>query len=1568
MSQRVDLSQYYTRRQSDARYLRDQAPPEAPTALTVVGHGVFTSSTTQEAYLDLTLTDPVTPIGMSSSAYVQAYVFEVSFQVYTAELAQTVPLSFLLAKNTVYRLSGLPCNTLMTVTAATVDHLGRRSGPSTPLTPASTTDSDTQPPDAPAITADPFPNGALIAVGQLNRELDFNHYELWRGRGYDAATSTWTVIPQKVFAFVGTVATDVSIPSTQNDWYYYVRAVDSSGNATDSNIDGPLALTYTGKGAPPRPSLATAHATANSNGTITFAFTGLTALQAPALSKYRIWRKTNGAWLLLDTVSAVPDGAEVAYVDVRASNGQTYYYAVSAVNDVFDESSYDDMSQVHATAQDSDTPGAASALVFTGRLGGLDLAWTRSSSPDTIYYKLRYQTTGGFEPWLLVEGNTYSLLGLTAPRDALANVLRVELVAFDGVNESDTYAATVTYPALANYRPADDSIPPMPLNQVAIPNADGSATIQWEAPSILDLAGYEIDIQERNSGVYFDWQLLATVMDPTAGTKRFTDVGLEYYKFTPVEYRYRVRTIDTSGNLSPVNLLNDPSFDEAVTSWNKAIPHGTGRAGGYAAQVCYADAFSQTVPATAGMPYTLSGYLRQDSVAAASALLAIDWLDGLGGLLDQTFSTVFTSTVVFTRQHVTATAPAGTVWARCRVLGSSATPSTVVLWDDVQCEENFEPSLYAPGTTVFIRAVDTEGPPDYALDLMKVEGLGYIGLRWMNPPAAQVDYINGFFEVWRSADNTTFTKLDEVPATNDGGANGFDDNSPDETEAETWFYRLKARDRFGNVGPWLNGPTYSIEATSKTLNDFNILQTDGLTPLWGPTGVFDPALTATANLDGTITLNWHEATTAARQDLAGYNIWRKRSFDATTGEATAKSVATRVGSVTAQYGHSTMTWTEMPPLLWTWWDYAITAFDNQLEESGTDPAAFTFVSVLAVDSRPPLPPTNFRGTSTLGGVNLSWNPSSSPGVTRYEIFIPKCDGVFAPDTVTVDGIKGQLLQTAGTTLIVMLPIGPPKRFVTTGNFAPIIRAVREAAPGLGIPSTQSSWEVLSSLLVEGYIPVDSTPPSPPSEVKPVAPPTWYQLVLGWKASVSPDVNRYVVEVKAPGMADWYTVSTAAGNSTGCFISGLTQGETYTFRVSAIDNANNSSGNPDTGFGYGYSELIAIPVLVTKPERVTIYNIDQSPQGEGVQLVVMWEESTDSAFHHYEIRWGYNDNGGLSWQTDWYNPGSISAADCDETLNNMYWDEDYCFSVRQVNTAGLISEPYLYLSWKTGPSGSGGSGSGGEDPGGGGGTLVPGPTIRVTRTLNSDGMGQYGARFHIWFTDGTGATPSNNYPVGIGYFTLYVSADGGASYSQFGDTRGTATASEAYDYYREGQSSAIEYRFKAKAMTSGGVALSDYGSEVYGTSTTCPAYYAVDPDPSCYAVEMFLTPTQLVGAATPGMLVDGVSDEQTESIQWPIQTVTFDRSHCVRLTTENGASVVVSCNTPITVRDGNTIWAAAVDRDYLLTDVGQGLEWSRCHVEHMAAHRVARIALGGHTYRAAEVPGKWVYTHNFTKSP
>lgn len=161
---------------------------------------------------------------------------------------------------------------------------------------------------------------------------------------------------------------------------------------------------------------------------------------------------------------------------------------------------------------------------------------------------------------------------------------------------------------------------------------------------------------------------------------------------------------------------------------------------------------------------------------------------------------------------------------------------------------------------------------------------------------------------------------------------------------------------------------------------------------------------------------------------------------------------------------------------------------------------------------------------------------------------------------------------------------------------------------------------------------------------------------------------------------------------------------------------------------------------------------------------------------------------------------------------------------------------------------------------------------------------------------------------------------------------------------------------------------------------------------CPALEMFVSPELQVSDAREGTTLVCLPNEHCgsltldyEAIEADVEWVKHSVETCYHFVTENGASIIVSGSTPVPTHEALTLnqeaKANGVELDegdisvfaqdihvgmHVITDVGNGLEWSRLvQADNVGLHPVARLYVGDRNFRAGVEPGKYIFTHNVT---
>jgi hypothetical protein len=197
-----------------------------------------------------------------------------------------------------------------------------------------------------------------------------------------------------------------------------------------------------------------------------------------------------------------------------------------------------------------------------------------------------------------------------------------------------------------------------------------------------------------------------------------------------------------------------------------------------------------------------------------------------------------------------------------------------------------------------------------------------------------------------------------------------------------------------------------------------------------------------------------------------------------------------------------------------------------------------WVDALFTHAPPPGPPTGVAATAGQASATVAWTaPASGGAPTSYSVQ-PRVNGVASGSPKTVTGSP-----PATSATITGLTAGTAYTFVVTGA----------NAGGAGTASSPSN----------AVTPTGSSGPSVPTGVAAQGDST--AALVRWTAPSSDGgspITGYTVTRYVGGVSQGTT--SAPGDATNAFVTGLTNGTSYTFTVSATNAAGNSPSSPQTG--------------------------------------------------------------------------------------------------------------------------------------------------------------------------------------------------------------------------------------------------------------------------------------------------------------------------------------------------------------------------------------------------------------------
>jgi fibronectin type 3 domain-containing protein len=261
--------------------------------------------------------------------------------------------------------------------------------------------------------------------------------------------------------------------------------------------------------------------------------------------------------------------------------------------------------------------------------------------------------------------------------------------------------------------------------------------------------------------------------------------------------------------------------------------------------------------------------------------------------------------------------------------------------------------------------------------------------------------------------------------------------------------------------------------------------------------------------DGQVALDWADNT---ELDLAGYNVYRSTNPGGPHAKINAAVAPTSDYTDTGVTNDTT-------------YYYVVTALDKCVNVSGDSSE-----SSATPQAGPPAPPTGLVATPGSTQVALDWANNGEPDLDGYNVYRgTTTSGPYSK-------INGSLLGTSDYT----------DTGLTNGTiYYYVVRAENTSAQESG-----NSTEVSAT-------PVDA-PPAPPSGL--VATPQNAQVSLDWSDNSEPDLSGYNVHRSTTPGGPYTKVNGPVVSASDYLDTGLSNGTTYYYVVTAVDTGSNESGN------------------------------------------------------------------------------------------------------------------------------------------------------------------------------------------------------------------------------------------------------------------------------------------------------------------------------------------------------------------------------------------------------------------------
>lgn len=252
---------------------------------------------------------------------------------------------------------------------------------------------------------------------------------------------------------------------------------------------------------------------------------------AEDLAFYHVYRsKQSGSGTQKEKLAEIEEGS-TTYVDTAVTNGTDYYYQVTAVDTVGNESNFSNEASAHPPLERPD------GLIATAGDQAVTLDWEAVSGKLEDYRV--YQGSGNDASVIAtvdVGITTYQVSGLNNGTTYTFSVSAVDSSGIES-NRSEEVEAT----------PKGDNTPPPPPSGVLATAVPDTANLRWvPSDTVSDLRQYR---------VYRDTQPIDSLSGPSnyaaltnvnASDTSFSDVGVQ----NGTTYYYRITAVDSSGNES----------------------------------------------------------------------------------------------------------------------------------------------------------------------------------------------------------------------------------------------------------------------------------------------------------------------------------------------------------------------------------------------------------------------------------------------------------------------------------------------------------------------------------------------------------------------------------------------------------------------------------------------------------------------------------------------------------------------------------------------------------------------------------------------------------------------------------------------------------------------------------------------------------------------------------------------------------------------------------------------------------------------------------------------------------